>query len=506
MNRSEIGRAIGSDAVEERRQVASRFWNEWQSRLSGLPDEMRRELDATLQRLLEQAFGNAIITHVPGFKAVKFDPSVVGLDLPVPSIVNQMDPGTGTYVAVWWKFGPAPTDWTGFGGGGGGGVTTELGFKTAAAVNFRTEDFRALYSEGAPPHYYTIGGKVFQVQNQVQYAPTGGLPYLTGPQTNERSGSLKWIDASWSQYPIVQASLANLGVPDLAKLAEVWVFVEFVPPAGDSAEYQKLFFGLSDAPDAYGRSDLLYKMTKTSVDGGRVNSVTAAFLDRDTAPVLSVPSRVDTHTVMAMRLLPHCVEVYSGIPSVLGGDAYLCESPFSSLRNQMERLGALVPTGSDLTASASAAWAAGTSPTVFLTSDANRNSQDGPMFRAIRVDYLEAGLIGAATDSATGAAFEAVTSVDGLVALSTTKRSVKLSGTEDLIGLSTAGIPEGAEETVYFVEARSVLHDASVTTAEYAPLALEGSVDFTVGAKTLLKFKLINDGGLVWRHIGGSRT
>lgn len=376
---------------------------------------------------------------------------------------------------------------------------TGLAFKTASAVSFRTEEYQELYSLEPPPHLYTIGGKTFRVQNQV----TGGYPILTGPSSpTAENGALYWPDNTWSAYPIVQAKLVDLGVPDLSRLAELWLFVEFFPPPGDSVAYQKLIFGVSPAPDVYGHSDLQFLATKTSYNNTQSSTSKGQMYSVGTTGG-TTPSRVDDHTVMAMRVLPGCVEIYSGVPYSFAGDAHLTAVSFVSLRAQMKRLGVLVPSNADRGASLAAAWADGTDLSLFMTNDSNRVSSDGPVWRAVRVDYLEAGLIGAGSVDKPSLAFEEVSTSSGLAQLSLERRSVKLGGTEDLLGMSTTGLAEGAEETVYFVDGRTVQHQESVGSG-YAPLLLQGSTYAVVTPKTILRFKLINDGGLVWRQIGGS--
>jgi hypothetical protein len=109
MNRTDIGRAIGTDALEEMRVVALRFWDEWAKRYPELPEERQRELMTELSLLTEQARGNAVITHCPEWTTIDYDPSDVGLDLPQPSLITQW--GDDGFVAAWWKSGDAPTDW-----------------------------------------------------------------------------------------------------------------------------------------------------------------------------------------------------------------------------------------------------------------------------------------------------------------------------------------------------------------------------------------------------------
>ena len=72
-----------------------------------------QSLGLLMQRIQEAA----ILEHVPGYcGTTPDDPSTVGKDFPVPSFIVQVD-GSGAYVDLWWKKGPATTDWTTLGGG-----------------------------------------------------------------------------------------------------------------------------------------------------------------------------------------------------------------------------------------------------------------------------------------------------------------------------------------------------------------------------------------------------
>ena len=78
-----------------------------------------------LGKACSEAMGEILLDYVPGYGGtVTTAPNTgAGVDLPVPSIVMQVD-GGGTFVALWWKSSNAhTTDWVAINGGGGTSIT-----------------------------------------------------------------------------------------------------------------------------------------------------------------------------------------------------------------------------------------------------------------------------------------------------------------------------------------------------------------------------------------------
>jgi hypothetical protein len=141
MNQSPTGNAIGNDTIglADDGTVLSpgqvKFGRDYlAAHLSStkpfLTDAENLELALGMAKLA----GNAVITHVPGWERITFDPTTedhtvtparIGFDRPVPAMVSQED-GDGVLVAVWWKFGAGAKDWVLFALGAGLELTNEL--------------------------------------------------------------------------------------------------------------------------------------------------------------------------------------------------------------------------------------------------------------------------------------------------------------------------------------------------------------------------------------------
>ena len=221
MNDSVTGRALGVDTSEAQKEVAAQFWQTWRDRFASLTLDRQAIMLAELSMLLAKAAGNAVITHVPGWDLVTFDPSsgsnpdpadpdAPSFARPMPALAQQNDV-EGAFVTLWLKIGDGENDWFAIGGVGtttildspddsiditpdgeidGGGGGEDGG---GPADSLATTDDAVDVSAASPP----VAGQVLTATSATEASwqtPTSGGANWDGGQANSNYGGIAAID------------------------------------------------------------------------------------------------------------------------------------------------------------------------------------------------------------------------------------------------------------------------------------------------------------------------
>ena len=553
-----IGIKIGDDTLTAQKVAAAAFL----ASLGGaLPSG---DASAAFQKLCGEIAGDVMVENMPAF--VGTTPSAPnagdGLDYPEPSIVVQVDED-GNFVTVWWKHGDALTDWHEMGGGGawekvasdpsaglarpvftlvwqtsddkpvalwvkydtadtswariwpnsGGGSGTG-GFVTAYAVDFR--GLPAMSLNGASPPDYVIDGKTWTVVNQFTAAGQD-WPRITGPSSPiADNGAIFWPDSTYTYPPILKTKLADLGLPALSTVEEFWVFVEILPPKGDDSNYGRVIMGVSSPVNSSGDADFQYRVQKTSYN----NTVTSQTLGELHGAGATLNGRTidreDTDTVMAIRVMPGCAEIYSGIAS--GTSSYLTGVSFEALRAQMHLLGRLIPTNAQVNVSLASAWAWSTDLYLFLTNKSNRvglwdTPMTGSAWYRLRVDYLLVGGSGSGGGGGSSGAdvpFHSIAITSGSLASIGTNRNLLVTGGGTLSGIDIADCVGGTVLMLTFAAATVVAAMGSPSVGAPIKTPRMGDVnpqDIHAQADDSVIVQLRTDSSTpFWKVIGGSFT
>ena len=521
MNETPVGQAIGIDAVEAMRLAVAQFWDEWGSRYGSMSQDRKTALQAELNSLLEQARGNATISHALGWESVDFDPSAVGLDRPVPAVAQQADGTLWLKTVVpdtaWSKIWPVATN------GGGGGV-----FIKAWSIDFTLETTQELSSNPTypPPSSavlppFTIGG----INGWWVYSPQPrNYPYLTYPNQPKVDGTpgggLVWTDQT-SNMPIVCVPLSNLGLPRLCTLSEFWVFAEIAGTSGDFASWENYWLGVGPVGNSAGSAPLASafsyiakkKSYNASTHTGTVAGEAGAFPVSGGSTIACVESAANSDNVIALRILPNSAEVYSGTaPTVtVGGvtSSALATCSFDTLRSAMILRGLLMPTNSMRNASDAASWAGATTVQLILTSSANRNGfvdNTGPAWKRLRIDYA---LAGSNSNGGTGmdAGFTTVAIASGDISGFGAGRNLQVSNAGPLVGIDSTGLADGTRlDITASVDLAVTSLGATSRTPIKGPFDGGGYPSWTIpaGEEVSLKLHLTGSGAPFWKYVGGS--
>jgi len=255
VNDSVTGRAIGDDCYSAQQARAATFKATDALTFPGLNKSQRDALIAQLEQDMDRLFGNAIITHCPGWDTITYAPNVSpGLDRPIPALAMQLTAG-GVFVGLWVKFGPAVTDWTMLGAGGAVSGGIEL-VATAPGV------------------------------------PTWTANLVTNPSAEDgsRTGPTGWTGTGGDAYRLDAATAATIGIggDPLQYLSS-----EFSVPRGGGSW---VYCG-GPGPEAYTWdfwSTTNVSSYATAIDGGSVQAAIAAWLSSSLGPGGDIPSWDDT--------------------------------------------------------------------------------------------------------------------------------------------------------------------------------------------------------------------
>jgi len=121
-----IGKLIGDETCDAQSDAGVAFLSGLPADYMQLPLEQQKIITSAFTKLVAEIAGFKIAKHALVWEAIIFDPTTtdstvdpprVGLDRPMPSVAQQLDPISGLHVAFWGKSGPATTDWITFSDG-----------------------------------------------------------------------------------------------------------------------------------------------------------------------------------------------------------------------------------------------------------------------------------------------------------------------------------------------------------------------------------------------------
>ena len=189
MNDSVTGRAIGTDTVAAQKDVADKFWFDWRALLPTLPPDQQAMVLSWLSLQLAQAAGNGIITHVPGWDLIDFDPSTgthqdpasdaLSFNRPPPALAQQV--AGSNFVTLWLKVGDGENDWAAIAGAG-------------------ASDHKVKRDADATPVY----------GDELLVSPNGSIGQLNDPESD--SIDIQVVCAS--DLPLPDAPVASAGDPN----------------------------------------------------------------------------------------------------------------------------------------------------------------------------------------------------------------------------------------------------------------------------------------------------
>ena len=229
MNDSVTGRAIGTDTVAAQKDVADKFWFDWRALLPTLPPDQQAMVLSWLSLQLAQAAGNGIITHVPGWDLIDFDPSTgthqdpasdaLSFNRPPPALAQQV--AGSNFVTLWLKVGDGENDWAAIAGAG-------------------ASDHKVKRDADATPVY----------GDELLVSPNGSIGQLNDPESD--SIDIQVVCAS--DLPLPDAPVASAGDPNDQPAS-----IKHVHPLVPSDTYGgKLYTALVPDPLAHAPCDAVF--------------------------------------------------------------------------------------------------------------------------------------------------------------------------------------------------------------------------------------------------------